>query len=94
MLIELDPTMTTAEQEHIRSDLIAAQLDVARLRAALSDNENPQSRVSAACGRKRGSRRHAAAISGRDKPKNTVLSLLPSIGSARRKKPNALPSRR
>src|SRR5271169_1478471 len=30
VLIELDPTMTTAEQEHIRSDMIAAQLDVAR----------------------------------------------------------------
>ena len=42
MLIELDPTMTTAEQEHIRSDLIAAELDVARLRAALSDNDDPQ----------------------------------------------------
>jgi len=43
VLIELDPTITAAEQEHIRSDLIAAQLDVARLRAALSDNANPQS---------------------------------------------------
>ena len=43
VLIELDPTMTAAEQEHIRSDLIAAQLDIARLRAALSDNDNPQS---------------------------------------------------
>ena len=43
MLIELDPTMTEAEQEHIRSDLIAAQLDVARLRAALSDSDIPQS---------------------------------------------------
>jgi hemolysin D len=43
VLIELDPTMTMAEQEHIKSDLIAAQLDVARLRAALSDNDNPQS---------------------------------------------------
>ena len=42
VLIELDPTMTAAEQEHIRSDLIAAQLDVARLRAALSDRDNPQ----------------------------------------------------
>jgi hemolysin D len=42
VLIELDPTMTAAEQEHIRSDLIAAQLDIARLRAALSDNDNPQ----------------------------------------------------
>ena len=42
VLIELDPTMTEADQEHIRSDLIAAQLDVARLRAELSDNVNPE----------------------------------------------------
>ena len=41
-LIELDPTMTAAEQEHIRSDLIAAQLDAARLRAVLSDGDNPE----------------------------------------------------
>ena len=43
VLIELDPTMTTAEQEHIRSDLIAAQLDIARLRAVLSDGDDPES---------------------------------------------------
>src|SRR5580698_3045144 len=42
ILIELDPTMSTADEEHIRSDLIAAQLDVARLRAVLSDNADPQ----------------------------------------------------
>ena len=42
VLIELDPTMTAAEEEHIRSDFIAAQLDVARLRAALSDKADPQ----------------------------------------------------
>jgi len=42
VLIELDPTMTAAEEEHIRSDFVAAQLDVARLRAALSDNADPQ----------------------------------------------------
>jgi hemolysin D len=41
-LIELDPTVTEAEQEHIKSDLIAAQLDVARLRAELSDSDNPE----------------------------------------------------
>ena len=39
VLIELDPTMTKAEEEHIRSDLISARLDVARLRAALSDSQ-------------------------------------------------------
>lgn len=39
-LIELDPTITQAEQLHIKNDLVAAQLDVARLRAALSDSDN------------------------------------------------------
>jgi len=42
VLIELDPTMTAAEQAHIRSDLSAARLDVARLHAALSDSDDPQ----------------------------------------------------
>ena len=42
VLIELDPTMSTADEEHIKSDLIAAQLDVARLRASLSENEDAQ----------------------------------------------------
>lgn len=42
VLIELDPTMTVAEQEHIKSDLTAAQLDIARLRAAVSDNPQPE----------------------------------------------------
>src|SRR5947208_5309144 len=37
VLIELDPTINAAEREHMQSDLIAAQLDVARLRAALAD---------------------------------------------------------
>jgi hemolysin D len=42
VLIELDPTITVAEQEHIRTDLIAAQLDIARLRAALSNSDSPE----------------------------------------------------
>lgn len=37
VLIELDPTMNEAETSHLENDLIAAQLTVARLRAALSD---------------------------------------------------------
>jgi hemolysin D len=41
VLIELDPTMNAAESEHLQSDLIAAQLDVARLRAALADGPDP-----------------------------------------------------
>jgi len=36
VLIELDPTMTTAEQDHLKGDLMGAQLEVARLRAVLA----------------------------------------------------------
>jgi len=43
ILIELDPTTTTAEEEHIKNDLVAAQLDIARLRAALSENADLES---------------------------------------------------
>ena len=42
-LIELDPTMNEAERNHLRSDLTSAQLDVARLRAALSGSDDPVS---------------------------------------------------
>src|SRR5437016_1506270 len=41
VLIELDPTINAAEREHMQSDLLAAQLDVARLRAALADGPDP-----------------------------------------------------
>jgi hemolysin D len=40
-LIELDPTMNAAEGAHLKSDLLASQLEVARLRAALADDDNP-----------------------------------------------------
>jgi len=39
VLIELDPTMNEAETNHLQNDLIAAQLEVARLRAELSDGD-------------------------------------------------------
>src|SRR3984893_16528095 len=39
-LIELDTTMNQAERNHLQSDLVSAQLDVARLRALL-DNDDP-----------------------------------------------------
>ncbi|WP_027144697.1 HlyD family type I secretion periplasmic adaptor subunit [Mesorhizobium sp. WSM3626] len=38
VLIELDPTITEADEERQKSDLISAQLDVARLRAALAED--------------------------------------------------------
>ena len=41
VLIELDPTMTGAELGRLRSDLLAAQLEAARLRAALAGKDDP-----------------------------------------------------
>jgi hemolysin D len=41
VLIELDPTINAAEREHMQGDLIVAQLDVARLRAALAEGPDP-----------------------------------------------------
>jgi hemolysin D len=38
VLIELDPTMTDADRERQKSDLVGAELDAARRRAALADN--------------------------------------------------------
>ena len=40
LLIELDPTMSAAEMEHLKADLLAARLDVARLQAALADGDS------------------------------------------------------
>jgi hemolysin D len=36
VMIELDPTISVSEVEHARSDLVGAELDVARLRSALA----------------------------------------------------------
>jgi hemolysin D len=41
VLIELDPTINDAEREHSQSDLLAAQLEVARLRATLTTGRDP-----------------------------------------------------
>ncbi len=40
-LIELDPTANKSELEHAHSDLIATQLEIARLRAALTEEDDP-----------------------------------------------------
>jgi hemolysin D len=42
-VIELDSTMNAAEADHLKADLIAAKLEIARMEAALSDGENPVS---------------------------------------------------
>jgi hemolysin D len=41
VLIELDPTVNAAERDHLRNDLLAEQLNIARLRAALLSGDNP-----------------------------------------------------
>jgi hemolysin D len=41
VLIELDPTMTVAELGHLKNDLMATQLETARLQAALAGNQDP-----------------------------------------------------
>jgi hemolysin D len=40
-LVELDPTMAGAELGHLKSDLMAARLEAARLRAAIVGNTDP-----------------------------------------------------
>src|SRR5215475_7313773 len=39
VLIELDPTVNAAERDHLRDDLAAERLNIARLRAALAEGE-------------------------------------------------------
>ena len=41
VLIELDPTVNAAERDHLHDDLLAEQLNIARLHAALSGGDNP-----------------------------------------------------
>jgi hemolysin D len=41
VLIELDPTLNAAERDHLRNDLLAEQLNIARLRAALAGGDDP-----------------------------------------------------
>jgi hemolysin D len=41
VLIELDSTINEGEINHLRGDLLSAQLDIARLHAALTDTDDP-----------------------------------------------------
>ena len=41
VLIELDPTVNAAERDHLRNDLMAERLNIARLRAALAGGDDP-----------------------------------------------------
>jgi hemolysin D len=41
VLIELDPTISNAERQHLENDLMSARMDVARLQAALAPGDDP-----------------------------------------------------
>ena len=41
VLIELDPTVNAAERDHLHNDLLAEQLNITRLRAALAAGDDP-----------------------------------------------------
>ena len=41
VLIDLDPTVNAAERDHLHNDLLAEQLNIARLRAALAGGDDP-----------------------------------------------------
>jgi hemolysin D len=41
LLVELDSTASTAERDHLRSDLLSSELEIARLEAALAGSDNP-----------------------------------------------------
>jgi hemolysin D len=41
VLIELDPTVNAAERDHLHNDLLAEQLNIARLRATLAGGDDP-----------------------------------------------------
>jgi hemolysin D len=40
-LVELDPTINQSDRDHLRSDLIASELEIARLKAGLADMKDP-----------------------------------------------------
>ena len=42
-LIDLDPTINAAEKNHLKADLLAAELDIARLKAELASPAHPLS---------------------------------------------------
>lgn len=41
LLVELDPAINESDRDHQQSDLIATQLEIARLKAGLADTEDP-----------------------------------------------------
>src|SRR6266576_5388551 len=43
VLIELDPTVNAADRDHLQSDLLAEELNIARLRAAFAGGDDPLS---------------------------------------------------
>ena len=65
-LIELDPTMTEAELAHAESDRLAAELDIARLRAMLAGHADPVADFKPPAGASSAADRYASSLL--DKP--------------------------
>ena len=63
-LIELDPTINEAERDHLLGDLIASQLDIARLRAGLAEGSDASSGIQSASRCTAGTCRHATTLFG------------------------------
>ena len=61
VLIELDPTVNAAERDHLRNDLLAERLNIARLRAALAGGDDPAGRFHAARRCRPGTGHHSAS---------------------------------
>ena len=65
VLIELDPTINQGEIDHLRGDLQSAQLDIARLRAALADTNDPLAAFRPPEDANPATGRHATPVPGR-----------------------------
>ena len=61
LLIELDPTVNAAERDHLRADLLAEQVNIARLNAAIAAGDDPAADFRPPRRCRRGTGRHPAS---------------------------------
>jgi hypothetical protein len=91
-LIELDPTSNAADVTHLRNDLAGAQVDVARLRASLTEEVATRRRSSRPKGVEPAFLETAPAA--REPGHRAEIQPPHSTGSANRRTPSASPSAR
>ena len=88
VLVELDPTMNAAERDHLQNDLLAEQLNVARLRAALADGDDPAADFVAPAGARPDPGQHPASVVAQPGRPSIAPKSPRSRVSRRRRKPN------